>query len=75
MAFYVCLTLFRVLTISIVIIAFGYFAIPIYGALFLGIIIIGYNFTSQEGDFIVRGLRSSVTTGSVWKEYISLELD
>ena len=61
--FYLCLTLFRVLTISYVIVAFHYAAILIYAALFLGIIVLGYLRTSREADFIVRGLRSSVTTG------------
>ena len=33
--------------------------------LLLGIIIIGYRKTTKEGDFIVRGLRSLVTTGQL----------
>ena len=63
MPFYTILTIFRVLSISLAIVTLGYVSIPLYATLLLLIIIIGYNNTSKNADFFVRGLRSAVTTG------------
>ena len=63
MLFYVSLTTFRMLSISFAIITLGYIAIPLYVFLLLGITVIGYVNTSKDGDFIVRGLISALTTG------------
>ena len=64
MAFYISLTTFRVLTLAFAIVSLDAFvSVPLFGLLLLGIIIIGYKKTTKEGDFIVRGLRSLVTTG------------
>ena len=63
MPFYAILTIFRVLSISFAILTLGYLSIPLYAILLLLIVIIGYNNTSKNADFIVRGLRSAVTTG------------
>ena len=66
MAFYISLTTFRVLTLAFAIVSLDAFvSIPLFGLLLLGIIIIGYKKTTKEGDFIVRGLRSLVTTGKL----------
>ena len=66
MAFYISLTTFRVLTLVFAIVSLDAFvSIPLFGLLLLGIIIIGYKKTTKEGDFIVRGLRSLVTTGKL----------
>ena len=64
MPFYVILTIFRVLSISLAIVTLGYVCIPLYAILLLLIIIIGYIRTSKDADFVVRGLRSAVTTGT-----------
>ena len=61
--FYTSLTTFRVLSISCVITSFGFASIPVYGVLILIIVIIGYMMTSKEKDFLVRGLKSAITTG------------
>ena len=64
MLFYISLTTFRVLTLAFAIASLDAFvSISLFGVLILGIIIIGYWKTTKEGDFIVRGLRSLVTTG------------
>ena len=63
MPFYTILTIFRVLSISLAIVTLGYVSIPLYATLLILIIIIGYNNTSKNADFFVRGLRSAVTTG------------
>ena len=63
MPFYATLTIFRVLSISLAIVTLGYVSIPLYATLLILIIIIGYNNTSKNADFFVRGLRSAVTTG------------
>ena len=66
MAFYISLTTFRVLTLAFAIVSLDAFvSVPLFGLLLLGIIIIGYKKTTKEGDFIVRGLRSLVTTGKL----------
>ena len=70
MPFYTSLTVFRVLSIGFVITSFGYASLPIYGVLVLGIVIIGYMKTSKEEDFVVRGLRSAITTGKNVSCYI-----
>ena len=61
--FYTSLTTFRVLSMSCVITSFGFISIPVYGVLILMIVIIGYMMTSKENDFLVRGLKSAITTG------------
>ena len=63
MPFYTILTIFRVLSISLAIVTLGYVSIPLYATLLLLIIIVGYNNTSKNADFFVRGLRFAVTTG------------
>ena len=63
MPFYTILPIFRVLSISLAIVTLGYVSIPLYATLLILIIIIGYNNTSKNADFFVRGLRSAVTTG------------
>ena len=67
MPFYILLTIFRVLSMGLIITAFSYYSIIIYFFLYLGIIIIGYMMTGREGKgkkFLTRGFRSSLTTGS-----------
>ena len=66
MLFYISLTTFRVLTLAFAIASLDAFvSISLFGVLILGIIVIGYWKTTKEGDFIVRGLRSLVTTGQL----------
>ena len=61
--FYTSSTTFRVLSMSCVITSFEFISIPVYGVLILMIVIIGYMMTSKEKDFLVRGLKSAITTG------------
>ena len=63
MPFYIILTTFRVLSISIAIVALQWICLPIYLVLIVTIVIIGYKKTSKEEDFLTRGLVSAFTTG------------
>ena len=63
MPFYIILTTFRVLSISIAVVALQWICLLIYPVLFLTIIIIGYKKTSNGKDFLTRGLISGLTTG------------
>ena len=63
MPWYALLTIFRVLSISLVIIALPFIWIPIYAFLVLVIICIGFWRTKRNRDFITRGLKSAFTTG------------
>ena len=63
MPFYIILTTFRVLTISIAVVALQWICCLIYPVLFLTITIIGYKKTSDGKDFLTRGLISTLTTG------------
>jgi len=62
MPFYIILTTFRVLSISIAVVALQWICCLIYPVLFLTIIIIGYKKTSNGKDFLTRGLISTLTT-------------
>ena len=64
MPWYTFLIVFRVLSISLVIVALPTIIwIPIYALLLLGIIFIGYWKTKRDWDFITRGLKSAFTSG------------
>ena len=64
MPWYTFLIVFRVLSISLVIVALPpTIWIPIYALLLLGIIFIGYWKTKRDWDFIARGLKSAFTSG------------
>ena len=63
MPFYFFLTNFRVLSISLVIVSLPYTFIFLYPLFILGIVILGYLKASKEEGFLVRGMRSVVTTG------------
>ena len=65
MQFYICMTFFRVLSLFFIVVAFGYYAIALYALLLLVVVILGYFKTSKGADFVVRGLRSTVTTGKL----------
>ena len=67
MPFYFFLTTFRVLSISLIIVALPYTWIVLYPLFLLGIVVLGYTKTSKEEGFLVRGLRSMVTTGKGFK--------
>ena len=71
MPFYIVLTTFRVLTISIAIVTLQEKCLLIYPALIVTIIIIGYKKTSKGKDFMTRGLISPLTTGTL--NYFSLK--
>ena len=66
MPLYLFLTIFRALSISLFIVTLPvpFIWIPVYTFLVLVIICIGYHWTSQEKDFITRGLKSAFTSGS-----------
>ena len=63
MPFYFTLTMFRVLSISIAIVALQWRCFLVYLVLLLTIIVIGYKKTSRGKDFLTRGLISALTTG------------
>ena len=63
MPWFALLTTFRVLTISLVIVALPIIWIPIYAFLVLIIICIGYWRTKRNRDFSTRGLTSVFTSG------------
>ena len=64
MPWYTFLIVFRVLSISLVIVALPpTIWIPTYALLLLGIIFIGYWKTKRDWDFITRGLKSAFTSG------------
>ena len=63
MPWFALLTIFRVLSISLVIVALPLLWIPIYASLLLVIICVGYYRTKRKGDFITRGLKSAFTSG------------
>ena len=65
MPLYLFLTIFRALSISLVIVTLPvpFIWVPVYTFLLLVIICIGYHWTSQEKDFITRGLKSAFTSG------------
>ena len=64
MPWYTFLIVFRVLSISLVIVGLPTTIwIPIYALLLLGIIFIGYWKTKRDWDFITRGLKSAFTSG------------
>ena len=64
MPWYTFLIVFRVLSISLVIVAVPTTIwIPIYALLLLGIIFIGYWKTKRDWDFITRGFKSAFTSG------------
>ena len=67
MPFYFFLTTFRVLSISLIVVALPYTSMVFYPLFLLGIVILGYTKTSKEEGFLVRGLRSTVTTGEKFK--------
>ena len=48
---------------SLVVTTFKFYSIIFYALSILGIVIIGYSKTSKGEDFLVRGLRSVITTG------------
>merc|ERR550532_1415201 len=62
MPFYFFLTTFRVLSISLAIVSLPYTIIFLYPLFILGIVILGYLKASKEEGFLVRGMRSLVTT-------------
>ena len=64
MPFYVFLTAFRVLSISIAVHALQWGCLLIYPVLILAIIVIGYKKTSKGEDFWARGLISALSTGN-----------
>ena len=65
MPLYLFLTIFRVLSISFVIVVLPFIWIPIYSFFALVIICVGYIWTSREEDFITRGLKSAFTSGFI----------
>ena len=67
MPFYFFLTTFRVLSISCIIVSLPYTWMVLYPLFLLGIVVLGYTKTSKEEGFLVRGLRSTVTTGEKFK--------
>ena len=67
MPFYFFLTTFRVLSISLVIVSLPYTFLILYPLFVLGIVILGYLKTSKQDGFLVRGMRSMVTTGKSFK--------
>ena len=66
MPFYFTLTMFRVLSISIAIVALQWICSLVFPVLLLTIIVIGYKKTSRGKDFLTRGLISALTTGMLW---------
>ena len=74
MPFYFFLTTFRVLSISLIIVALPYTCMVLYPLFLLGIVVLGYTKTSKEEGFLVRGLRSMVTTGKGFKSMYGIWL-
>ena len=77
MPLYFSLTTFRVLSLSLVIVSLPYTCIILYPLFVLGIIILGYTKAVKEEGFLVRGLRSTVTTGQYfwWNNNVIFSVD